>query len=508
MKNSPYENSGNASLFAAGALKKDGISTAVPLSNFVRMAVLEVISDPNGIVDQKKIDYWSAVLKVSNIRYANILPRNTIIAQALKADSAPMFLFPFFPSHLAMPCKPGEFVWVMFENPLNDFTDMAYWFSKITEPHIVDDVNHTHTPRIHEPSYTPNKKDLQKTGGIPDVWTELRNGPVGSINDSRTTVSTEFYIHGTEDIFEKLVTETDASKLMQYEAVPRFRKRPGDIALEGTNNSLIVLGTDRVGAIASYKDDVSGENKSLQPTFPVTDLTSSAGSIDIVVGRGQRTETFGKEVATTSIVTAKGTKKGAEIKKELSKAKDDLQIHEGDPDPRNDRSRILVSQRTMVDKNFGLDSFNSKFSKGTDVSDGVQGDAAIVIKTDKVRLIARSDVEILVTGFTKAKSAIGKEIKDEKDSTGDWAAIVIKSNGDIVFKPSKSGYIKLGGDDADKGLVCTSVPVVAVDGGVSGAPLTTTMGGQFAGSTSGGDANNTSPLDPTKGKFANKVLVK
>ena len=95
-----------------------------------------------------------------------------------------------------------------------------------------------------------------------------------------------------EDIFEKLVIETQAeeylkyknsdakdsmgAKLVTYESVPRFRKRPGDIALEGSNNTLIVLGTDR-------KDDLKK-----------TDFKESAGTIDIVAGRGQSKKEYGK----------------------------------------------------------------------------------------------------------------------------------------------------------------------------------------------------------------------
>ena len=118
-----------------------------PLAPFYRMIVLETISDPS-IIDFEKISYWKNVIGVSNSRYSGMLPRNTIIAQklptAMSSVTPPMFLFPFFPSHLALPCKPGEMVWAMFENPNAPIKEIGYWFCRITEPHVADDVNHTH----------------------------------------------------------------------------------------------------------------------------------------------------------------------------------------------------------------------------------------------------------------------------------------------------------------------------------------------------------------------------
>ena len=93
------------------------------------------------------------------------------------------------------------------------------------------------------------------------------------------------------------------------------------------------------------------------------------------------------------------------------------------------------------------------------------------------------------------------------DDESAWAAIVLRSNGDIIFRPSKNGFIKLGGDDADKGLVCSDTPVTTVSGSIKGNPLVTTMGGLFAGSTPIQGDNKTA-LSKGQAKFANKILVK
>ena len=464
---------------------------SAPKSTFIRMIVLEVVSDPNNeLMDENRKSEWQSQ-RISNMKYVDILPRNTIIAKQTGADVDPMFVFPFFPSHFSMPCKPGECVWVMLEKPEN-VSDMAFWFCRITEPHMSDDVNHSHPGRSFETSNflshakrMTNAKTEKASGvsGVPEinseeVWHELRNGPVKTVPGEngeppeRITARNISILHDEpEDVFETLITKTRSSSLMSYEAVPRFRKRPGDIVLEGSNNSLIVLGTDRVG--------------------PLEPPANESGTIDIVVGRGQKKYTFGNQVSTTSITNAKGKQKGTELKKELDKTR--VVSNEGDPDFISDRSRILVSQTTNVDLNFGLKRFGESLKPP--VKDSAEGDAAIVIKSDKVRMIARSDIEIIVSDSKTMDAPNGKKVKDENDDTNKWASIVIRSNGDIILTPSANGILKLGGDDADKAVLCS--PAIIAAGQVSALPLTDTMGGSLG----------VKGANPT-GVFATKVVFK
>lgn len=467
---------------AEGRLDTSSFSGISSSQAFVRMIVWDVISDPNiTLTDKKKKEEWES-LGITNMIYANVLPRNTIIAKKVGSEDKPMFVFPFFPSHLSLPCKPGESVWVMFENSESAKSDTAFWFCKITESRISDDVNHTHPGSVYEISHFPGSKDAAETDDDvlesgENVWHELRNGPVNIVDGERKTSIEKVILKGEEeDVFEKLVTESDASKLMSYEPIPRFSKRPGDVVIEGTNNALIVLGSDR-------KDELKK-----------TRFDDSSGSVDIVAGRGQTKETFGVSADTTKMVAGKS--KGPKIKKELNKSPGVLEKKEGDPDLKNDRSRILVSQRTSVDKNFELDTYNKeKFS----VEDDSDGDAAIVIKSDKIRLIARSDVEIIVKGFDDSKkSPAGQKRKDENEKSDKWASIVIKANGDIVMIPAKSGYIKLGGEDANLAVLCEKA--TKIDGIVTcPTGITDTMGGIQGLAPEAGTG---------QGTFAQKVLLK
>lgn len=493
--------------FAVGAVGGN-LSQVAPPSAMVQVVIIEVISDPVFIVNDKKKNYWRGVLGVSNMNYADVLPRNTVIAQELGGASKPLFCFPFFPSHLSLPSKAGEVVWAIKQNPTASSIDMMYWMCKVVQPHFVDDVNHTHMPRLHEPSYTPDMIVKQKNDGKPDSWNELRNGPVNyvKINDKRVRKSVaqaQYIVSDQDDIFESIATETDAGKMMQYESIPRFRKRPGDLVLEGSNNTLLVLGTDRSGPVAQYSegenllmvDKSTDENfkSSLRPQIPTGDFNGSAGSIDIVAGRGQTRETFGVATSTTRLKDSKGDTKGSELKKELDKVVD-LQKSEGDPDFVNDRSRILVSQRINPNEKFGLSSYNSKFT-GPAVSDSVSGAGAVVIKSDKVKIIARADVQLVVVGSKDAPSPSGETIMKDESDTSKWASITIKANGDIVFAPSEKGYIKLGSDDANKAILCTDQPAQKLNGTVKAKAISDTAAG-FVGT---GAAN--------QGTWAKKILV-
>lgn len=490
------------------AAYEHGARGDVPL--LYRFVVLETIFDPT-IIDQNKVAHFEHSLGVSNIHLAGVLPRNTIIGRRVltpgtAAANPAMFLFPLLPPAISLPCQPGEHVWVMFENPSGTKNDLGYWICRIVEPGFVEDVNHTHPPRGLDPSFNPGIVDQFNGTDVPRY--EFRNGRADERADGRYTIAETATLSGDEDAYERLLTDTDGGRLGVLEPVPRYRKRPGDISIEGTNNTLLVLGRDRTGAAAQYKTDQTLKTLVVD-SVPAADAQGpGAGAIDIVAGRGQANKTLGKEVESHTI---SGQLTGF---KEIGKSANELVPGEGDPDFFNDRSRIYIAQRTRVDANLGLGALNVGLGTGPiqggdpkqkDIQDSQAGDGAVVIKSDKVRLIARADLEIIVTGVLP-RDAKGNIV--ESNSLDDYAVIAIKSNGDIVFKPAKKGYIKLGGDDADRPVLCGDIPAVASEGIITGAPLTTTMGGQIAGAKTNGPNANGPALSAGQGVFAAKVLIK
>mgnify|MGYP001567444818 FL=1 len=459
---------------------------------FHRFVVLETVFDPT-TVDEKKADYFQHKLGVVNIKYAMVLPRNAIVARRVQegttsAVEPAMFLFPFFPPAISMPLSPGDHVWVMFEHPTGKSGDLGYWFNRIVEVGFVDDVNHTHSPRALEPSFSPGTKDT--ADGAKPVY-EFRNGRPAKRDGERYSVTETMHTQGDADAYEKLMTDSEGGKLMKYEPVPRYRKRPGELAFEGTNNTLIVLGRDRTGAVAKYKDDPD-KGAQVVDKIPEDDTPldeKGTGQIDLVVGRGQTEDTGGK------IAKSKTVMKG-DFQEELDKSKKELVEKEGDPDFKNDRSRILIAQKTKPDKNFKIDKVVEKHATKDPVKDKADGGGAIVIKSDKVRLIARQDVVIIVRGIKGSETDDNGNLLDVDTDPDKCASLIIRTNGDIIFTPSKEGIVKLGGDDANLAVLCTKINNQGAGGSVTASPIVDTM----AGAQGGADGLN--------GTFAKKVLMK
>jgi hypothetical protein len=427
--------------------------------SFSRAIVKEVIFDPSILDDDRKEEIIHE-LKVSNLSYLNRLPRNTIIAELVRdgknVNVVPQFFFPFFPSHMSLPVKAGEHVWVMFENqtPQEKSDDHGFWLCKITEPRDVDDDNYTHADRKFDQSLDPSAKDL--AGGATPV-PGFNNGAIVKISGNYNQDPETGSVSGDEKAYEKIITETDAGKITDFEPVPRFTKRPGDHVLEGSNNTLISLGTDRTGPAAETVSSPKGKRVKGKP---VKDAQGpGVGTIDIVTGRGQ------KKTKAPEIKNTLGNK-------ETDKSIDKEIPNEGDPDFDSDLSRVYVSMKTDVDTNF-----NVHIKGFTSVTPG----PSTVVKSDHVRIIARQSIRFMV-----------QPKFDSPES--DCGAIVINANGDVVFIPSSKGIVKLGGDDANLAILGQPEGATNSAGTVSAPPIISTIGSSVG-------------TEGVNGAFATKVMM-
>ena len=126
--------------------------------------------------------------------------------------------------------------------------------------------------------------------------------------------------------------------------VPNFLSTPSEKVLENSNNAFIVLGRDRPGSrLSGY----GGKGD------------TQAGSIDIVAGR-----------------------MGYEARK-VNERDEQLWV---DPNFKKDAARIYISQKTDIDKNFGLVDGRVGHSKTK---------SAIALKADGVRIIAREGIKLV-----------------------------------------------------------------------------------------------------------------
>ena len=427
------------------------------LPAFQQAVVREVFYDP-ALLDKDRIAEleFHSNLNPSQKIYLERMPRHSVIA-ALVSDGVSSnqneIFFPFFPPHMILPIKAGERIWIFKDNSKAN-VEYGFWVCRVTEPRDIDDLNLTHADR---------KLDTTTQKGEPPTFA---NGALIKGKDGPVIQSSTVTLNGKEDEFEQIIQDSDSGKLIEFEEVPRFTARPGDHVIQGSNNTLIVLGTDRTSTAAETETNPDAKTRKGKRVKgkPEKDAKKKSGTIDIVVGRGQ-------EASDSKPKKVQNTLKNDEVEKREDNDK------EGDPDFENDLARIYVSMKTAADDNFSIKTkgLEVPLKKGSEAS-------AIVVKADHLRLIARKEIRILV--------------QPKFDSSEDeCAAIVIKESGDIIFVPATKGIVKLGGDDADKAIVCTNAGAVNGGGTVSAPPLITTMGGVFA---AGG----------AHGMIATKVMVK
>jgi hypothetical protein len=424
------------------------------------------------------------------------LPRNTLIGRRINlANESPQsaskseFLLPFFSSHLSLPCKPGEVVWVFKQSNMAEHQKYAWWVSKVVEPGHSDDVN-----------FLPPERNLKSETNF------YMYGNGRTKKDGSPEPRSMKFVTDDPQLVEKIALNTPGGKQTIKEAVPRFKKRPGDLVLEGSNNTLIVLGTDREssafnsGKLEKLSLDLCqniferGSQTSTLIAYedkilPDEDIKTNAGSIDLVAGRKKLGE-VNKVISTNPFDESQ---KNLEISQEVTKDIQKYDPAEGDPDLVRDSSRILISQKSKIDKKIKLEGYN-KNNQDINISDSEDGDPSILLKSDKIRVVGRKDVQIIVKndegeditsvsaksdGSITVKSKNNFTLKIDKDGK-----VNLDSKGDIVINPGP-GMIKLGGEDANNSILC-----------------------QEKGKTIVGGMGTTFGTGASFGIFSSKVLVK
>ncbi len=427
---------------------------------FRRFVVVDVISEVN--IDQESLLKLSeTVLNIERFVQTNIdpdgqpkifliAPRNSIIAQEItggqgrEESDGPSYqiMYPLFSSHLSLPLKPGEQVWGMQETDIDYF-----WVSRIHEPIHVEDANYTHGDRIGTPAVQnalefnmDEGTEVSTVPGFPngDAF-QNRESDVLSPDDEfeNTTLEPQSFTFAKIDGYELIVKESKQSDAIVYEPVPRLSKRPGDLVLQGSNNASIVLGTER------------GFGKTTRPTpdassvSPESDEATSAGlsegmgAIDIVVGRGRihdgAVANVDSDPQDTRPRVVSNIRENLETNKNIGlddkKAPDGpglIDVAEGDPDLLHDASRVYMSMKTNPDTLLGLE-FPDVDSETT--VDPAEDCAAIITKSDQIRIIARKDEDNSINGSIR--------IIKEGDTDADRATIVMLSDGTIMIDGPK-----------------------------------------------------------------------
>ena len=127
-------------------------------STFETAVVVEFIGNPENFLQETVMKSGKSMSNLdllrssgfSNSDMADVIPHGSVIAMStnpIKSRTGKMeMLFPFFPSHIGLPVKPGEKIWVYY-NEVNG-RSIGYWICRQVGAIIAEDLNYTHVDRI------------------------------------------------------------------------------------------------------------------------------------------------------------------------------------------------------------------------------------------------------------------------------------------------------------------------------------------------------------------------
>ncbi len=376
-----------------------------------RMGAQEVASDPEQDDKPDPSDQQEYLL-------ANA-PRNSLLVRVItdgwdKKNDRQLLCYPFFPPHLCFPIKAGEMVWVVNEIP-GKLLEPAYWMCRIPTALPFDGINFTHDDRKF--AVSRDKAGLAdiaaaQQGGDSEEDEESEEDFIPGFNNGDGMDARTLTQDGSPDVseYEVIYTGSIANKSFTMEPVPRFTKRPGDLVLQGSNNTLICLGEDRGYTNELVPPPLADAKKSnASDTEDVPNERSFAGTIDMVVGRGffpdppdpdtppEGTQPRIVKNVREKLETEKNPTKRLPEDPDVITAEEDRKYNpaEGDPDFISDASRVYVSMKTSGDANLGLEypSF---------AGNAVDDKPYVVTKSDEIRIVGRQEGSVRIVKEGKA----------------------------------------------------------------------------------------------------------
>jgi len=441
--------------------------------SIVRAVVLQTLNDP---ATRDSTADASIIENLKNKQYYLRAPRNSLICRLLSdrqglTENSNLVCFPFFSSHVMLPVKAGELVWLFMELP-----NRPFWISRISEPLHVEDVNFTHGERRINRVF---KGDI--TGSLGNDgsgnFDQPRKLKFQNGNPSKPETAP---ILGDQTAFEKIITGSKEFGLTALEPVPRVTKRPGDLVIQGSNNTAIRLGTEMGWNVDASSRPQNTTEKSIATTLPSgdTQLKTGLGAIDIVVGRGRYFQDNAAEKAIADKGSGNAPKKSTkpyieetviagafEVDKNVGTIQDEATSNskgnsktnpqEGDPDFLVDASRIYASSKSEIDKMLGTGPTGVATAFENAITDQVG--PSIAVKSDHIRIVARkaplsSRSSVEPDDVANLNPPVNGSIRiiKEGDPSSDLATITIEADGTIQISGSKI-YIGRKTDDGGVG---------------------------------------------------------
>ena len=438
---------------------------------------------------------------LKNKELVDSAPINSIIAQVIdpgastKDGSLPVLCYPFFPPHMSLPLKPGEYVWLI-ECDVKG-SKMYYWMCRQVGTIHVDDVNFTNMERIASTEIAQEKYDKSEKTKKPSDELLQQSATLNRAPNSSNSNTSFDRLFGNSNAFRSEFTG---------EPVPRMVKDCADLLLQGSNNAGIHITTEKFSNLVemnvdisklSGKPDKNDSTPNRKPDMSAIDIfvKRKKDDLDKIVGLIDNVEKYEK-INTVKNNCDDDVYSFLENDKMATLRYQDDTVHDKElidnaTDAIDVGARVYLSHKCNVDNTFAIniDDLDDNSKLGPSIATYAQHNR--VIGDQDVRLISRqgqSFINIDSEGNIVIKAAKG------------GAYISLKKDGSIAIVPGPDGLLYLGGDEGDALNAALVQTGLNKGGTVEGLKITSTFGGVVG----------TDPQEVTgpAGKFTSKVMFR
>lgn len=203
----------------------------------------------------KQPDNPSSTFRVGHKDLLDTMPINSIFAyvvdgKEIKDNPKIAICYPFFPGHLSLPLKTGEYVWLLEEKIGN--VSYFYWICRKVGHLQIDDLNYTSLERT--PAITSLIRNSNNTAGNINVDPAEVFSNEGNVFPVVRRKKNIFSAIGKRSNIPMAMSELlrrSYSHDVEFtgEPVPRLSKKCGDVLIQGSNNAGLHLTTEKFTAL-------------------------------------------------------------------------------------------------------------------------------------------------------------------------------------------------------------------------------------------------------------------
>lgn len=195
-------------------------------------------------VNGKSPDNPSTTFRVGHKDLIDTMPINSIFAYIvdgyeIKDNPKIAVCYPFFPGHLSLPLKTGEYVWLLEEKIGN--VSYYYWVCRKVGHLQLDDLNYTNLERTPAVTSLLNNANNSKGNISVDPAEVFSNEGNSSINNSVIGKRSNLPLVMSELLRRSYSHDAEFTG----EPVPRLSKKCGDVLIQGSNNAGMHITTEK-----------------------------------------------------------------------------------------------------------------------------------------------------------------------------------------------------------------------------------------------------------------------